>query len=34
MCLHSSARHFELACDFSVVTTLQKQLDDLLFARA
>jgi hypothetical protein len=34
MCLHGSARHFELAGDFSIVTTLQKQFDDLLFARA
>lgn len=34
MSLHGSARHFELAGDFGVVTTLQKQFDDLLFARS
>jgi len=34
MSLHGSASHFELARDFSVVTALQKQLDDLLFARS
>jgi hypothetical protein len=34
MRLYRSARHFELAGDFCIVTTLQKQLDDLLFARA
>jgi hypothetical protein len=34
MSLHGSARHVELAGDFGVVTALQKQLDDLLFARS
>jgi hypothetical protein len=34
MRFHSSARHFELAGDFRIVTALQKQLDDLLFSRA
>jgi hypothetical protein len=34
MCLHGSARHVELAGYFCVVTTLQKQFDDLLFAWA
>jgi hypothetical protein len=33
MGLHGSARHLELAGDFGVVTALQKQFDDLLFAR-
>jgi hypothetical protein len=32
--LHGSARHFEFAGDFGIVTTLQKQFDDLLFARS
>jgi hypothetical protein len=34
MSLHSSARHLELAGDLGVVTALQKQFDDLLFARS
>jgi hypothetical protein len=29
-----SPRHFELTGDFGVVTALQEQFDDLLFARA
>jgi hypothetical protein len=33
MSLHGSARHLELAGDFRIVTALQKQFDDLLFAR-
>src|SRR5262249_21961808 len=33
MCLHSAPRHFQLAGNFSVVTSLQKQVHDLLFAR-
>jgi len=32
MGLHSAARHVELSGYFSVVATLQKQFDDLLFA--
>jgi len=32
MCLHRSPSHFELARDFIIVTALQEQLDDLLFA--
>jgi hypothetical protein len=31
---HGSARHIQLAGDLRVVTSLQQQLDDLLFARA
>jgi hypothetical protein len=34
MSLHGSARHLELVCDLGVVTALQKQFDDLLFARS
>jgi hypothetical protein len=34
MSFHGSARHFELAGNFSVVTALQKQLDNLLFTRS
>jgi hypothetical protein len=34
MSLHGSTRHLELAGDFGIVTALQKQLDDLLFARS
>jgi hypothetical protein len=34
MSLHGSPRHLELHCNFGVVTTLQQQFDDLLFARA
>jgi hypothetical protein len=33
MSLYSSPRHLELACDLGVVTTLQKQFNNLLFAR-
>jgi hypothetical protein len=33
MSLNSAPRHFELAGDLGVVTTLQKQFNDLLFAR-
>jgi hypothetical protein len=34
MRLHGSARHLELTGDFGIVTALQKQFDDLLFARS
>ena len=34
MSLHSSAGHFELTRNFGIVTALQKQFDDLLFARS
>jgi hypothetical protein len=34
MGLHSSAGHLELAGDFGIVTALQKQFHDLLFARS
>src|ERR1700730_1599657 len=34
MSLYGSPRHFQLTCNFRVITTLQKQLDDLLFAWA
>jgi hypothetical protein len=34
MRFHGSPRHLELSGNLSVVTTLQKQLDDLLFAWA
>jgi len=34
MSFHGSSRHFELIGDFSVVTTLQKQFHNLLFARS
>jgi hypothetical protein len=34
MSFHGSARHLELAGDLGVITPLQKQLDDLLFARS
>ena len=34
MSFHGSPRHLELAGNLSVVTALQKQLDDLLFARS
>jgi hypothetical protein len=34
MRLHGSARHLQLAGNFGVVTALQKQFDDLLFARS
>ena len=34
MSLHGPARHLELAGDFGIVTALQKQFDDLLFARS
>jgi hypothetical protein len=33
MGFHSSPRHLELSGNLSVITTLQKQFDDLLFAR-
>jgi hypothetical protein len=33
MSLHGPARHLELAGNFSIVTALQEQLDNLLFAR-
>jgi hypothetical protein len=33
MSLYGSARHVELAGDFGIITALQKQFDDLLFAR-
>jgi hypothetical protein len=33
MCFHSSARHLELTRNFGIVTTLQEQFYDLLFAR-
>ncbi len=33
MCLHGSSCHLELTGDFSVVTALKQQVDDLLFAR-
>jgi hypothetical protein len=32
VCFHSSARHVELTCNLGIVTTLQKQFYDLLFA--
>jgi hypothetical protein len=34
MSLHGSARHLELAGNLGIVTALQKQFDDLLFARS
>jgi hypothetical protein len=34
MSFHGSPGHFQLTCNFGVVTALQKQLDDLLFAWA
>jgi hypothetical protein len=34
MSFDGSPRHLKLAGDLGVVTTLQKQFDDLLFARA
>jgi hypothetical protein len=33
MSLHGSPRHLQLTGDFSIVTSLQKQFDNLLFAR-
>jgi len=33
MSFHSAPRHFELAGNFGVITSLQKQVHDLLFAR-
>jgi len=33
MSFYGSARHLELTGNFGVVTTLQEQLNDLLFAR-
>jgi hypothetical protein len=32
MSFHGAPRHFELAGNFGVVTALQQQFDDLLFA--
>jgi hypothetical protein len=34
MRFHGATRHFQLARDFGVVTALQKQFNDLLFAWA
>jgi hypothetical protein len=34
MSFHGSASHFQLFGDLGVVAALQKQLDDLLFARS
>jgi hypothetical protein len=34
MGLHGSARHVELARNLGIVTALQKEFDDLLFARS
>jgi len=34
MSFHGSARHLELAGNLGIVTALQKQFDDLLFARS
>jgi hypothetical protein len=34
MSLYGSARHFKLAGNFGIVAALQKQLNDLLFARS
>jgi hypothetical protein len=34
MGFHGSPGHLQLTCDFGIVTALQKQLDDLLFAWA
>ena len=34
MSFNGSPGHLQLACNFSVITTLQKQLDNLLFAWA
>jgi hypothetical protein len=34
MSLHGSARHFELRGNLGVIAALQKQFDDLLFARS
>jgi hypothetical protein len=34
MSLHGSASHLELAGDFGIVTALQKQFHNLLFARS
>jgi hypothetical protein len=34
MSLYGSARHLELAGNLGVVTALQKQFDNLLFARS
>jgi hypothetical protein len=34
MSFHSAPRHLKLTGNLGVVTTLQKQFDDLLFARA
>jgi hypothetical protein len=34
MSLHGSARHLELTGNLGIVTALQKQFGDLLFARS
>jgi hypothetical protein len=34
MGFHGSPGHLQLTCNFGIVTALQKQLDDLLFAWA
>jgi hypothetical protein len=34
MGLYGSARHLELAGNLGIITALQKQFDDLLFARS
>jgi len=34
MGFHGSARHLELAGNLGIITALQKQFDDLLFARS
>jgi hypothetical protein len=34
MSFHGPASHFQLRCDFGIVTALQEQFDDLLFARS
>jgi hypothetical protein len=34
MSLHGAPCHFQLTGNFGVVAALQKQLDDLLFARS
>jgi hypothetical protein len=34
MSLHGSARHLELRGNLGIITALQKQFDNLLFARS
>jgi hypothetical protein len=34
MCFYCPSRHLQLRRDFSIVTTLQEQFDDLLFPRS